>query len=225
MILRDRVTRVSLVRVFFPARRGSRARTPRSFPRRVLPRFPTPRLARSSPLAARSARPTRSEGPERIPRTFRCSLALSLDAPPRSRGWTPRAASRTARRASPRCTRRRDSRKIVVEEPTRGEFGGGGGTGEIAAATRGCASPELGSATSADARLARSPISSRTPREGPSPREDGSRGRRRETRRRTGGRCVGSDRPGGRASGARSRARRGARAARRARLRPIRPSG
>ena len=39
--------------------------------------------------------------------------------------------------------------KIVVEEPTRGEFGGGGGTGEIAAATRGCASPELGWATRA----------------------------------------------------------------------------
>ena len=71
----------------------------------VLPRFPTPRLARSSPLAARPARPTRSDGPERSPRTFRCSPALSSALSPRFAGWTPRAASRTARRASPRRTR------------------------------------------------------------------------------------------------------------------------
>ena len=81
----------------------------------VLPRFPTPRLARSSPLAARSARPTRSDGPERSPRTFRCSPALSSARSPRFAGWTPRGLTRvdasglSPRRARPPGLSRRSS--------------------------------------------------------------------------------------------------------------------
>ena len=150
MILRDRVTRVSLVRVFFPARRGSRARTPRSFPRRTSYHVFRRLVSRARRLSRRVPRVPRDRtgrrgvrGPFAVPRRSRRRARRG------SRGGRPRGVANGATGVAASHASAGTLEKIVVEEPTRGEFGGGGGTGEIAAATRGCASPELGWATRA----------------------------------------------------------------------------
>ena len=174
MILRDRVTRVSLVRVFFPARRGSRARTPRSFPRRTSYHVFRRLVSRARRLSRRVPRVPRD-------RTGRRGVRGPFAVPRRSRRRARRGSrgGRLARRRERRDGRRRvarvrrDSREIVVEEPTRGEFGVAVAPERSPRRRRLCFA-ELGWATRAWTRAVAGLV--RDAEEGASPREAGRAG-------------------------------------------------